>query len=139
MPDSTRRRLAAFVSPLLLFIWLYWPGTRPDVSTGETIGQLLCAYVMFFAAYGLTELVVANLNARNAFARLGFTFLFAAILSLSIRLGLMFSETRPVSGTFIRELVNGFGDAFWCAAAITLYRGWVRDRPKSFENHSARH
>ncbi len=139
MPDSTRRRLAALVSPLLLFIWLRWPGATPEFSIGETVGQFLCAYAMFFTAFGLAGLVTANLQTRGAVALLGFAFFFAGILSFSIRLGLMFSETGPISQSFMRELVNGFGDAFWCAAAIGLYRGWVGPAVDGFKNRPAHH
>lgn len=139
MPDSTRRRLAALLSPLLLFIWLRWPGPTASFSIGETIGQLMCAYALFFLAFGLSGLVTANLQTRNVVARLGFAFLFAGILSFSIRLGLMFSGTGLLSESFIRELVNGFGDAFWCAAAIGLYRGWVGPGVDDFKNRPAHH
>lgn len=139
MPATTRQRLAASVSPLLLFVWLRWPGPTASFSIGETVGQFICAYAMFFTAFGLAELVTANLAMRRAVARLGFAFLFAGILSISIRLGLMFSETGSISGSFTRELVNGFGDAFWCAAAIGLYRGWVGPGVDDLENRPAHH
>lgn len=139
MPETTRHRLAALVSPLLLFVWLRWPGPTTSFSIGETVGQLMCAYAMFFTALGLTGLAAANPERSGAVVYIGFAFFFAGILSISIRLGLMFSATGPLSETFIRETVNGFGDAFWCAAAVALYRDWVRSNVNLFKNRPAHH
>ncbi len=118
MSGSSRNLFAALLAPLVLLVWFRWPSPSGAYSAAETFGQIVSAFGLFFAARSLSEMVASAIGTPSAIHRLGLVFVFATILSFSVRFGLYVSDIG--SNPLKIAPVNGFGDAFWCMAAVAL-------------------